>query len=218
MSKMRRLMDGAAVATALAASPAASPVASPPAKPTARPTASAPSLPVRVMHVRMDGQLATVTIRGDWKLAHAKLPVEHLLKHHVVKAAPKNGDAGATSGNWSGYVVTAKTGNTIRYVSTDFKVPNLNCAESTPGPDGSWYSSWAGLDGWTDGTVEQEGTEAYCSDGSQGLYVFYEMYPADPVVFTGAAPGDALQASTFYNSGSHLYSLVVTDLTQNGAG
>jgi uncharacterized membrane protein len=217
MSKMRRLMAGAAVATALAAWPAASAVASPAAQATARPTASAPSLPVRVMHVRMDGQLATVTIRGDWKLAHAKLPVEHLLKHHVVKPV-KNGDAGATSGNWSGYVVTAKTGSTIRYVSTDFNVPNLNCAESTPGPNGSWYSSWAGLDGWTDGTVEQEGTEAYCSGGNQGLYVFYEMYPAGPVVFTGAAPGDALQTSTYFNSGSRKYSLIVSDLTQSGAG
>ena len=44
------------------------------------------------------------------------------------------------------------------------------------------------------------------------------MYPAAPVVFTGASPGDALQASTYYNSSTGNYSLVVTDLTQSGAG
>src|SRR5215475_12874184 len=44
------------------------------------------------------------------------------------------------------------------------------------------------------------------------------MYPANPVVFTGAAPGDAIQASTYFNSSTGKYSLVVTDLTQSGAG
>src|SRR5262249_25052159 len=86
------------------------------------------------------------------------------------------------------------------------------------GPSGAWFSSWTGLDGWTDGTVEQQGIESYCSGSSQGLYVFYEMYPANPVVFTGASPGDAIQASTYFNSATGNYTLGGADRTQGGAG
>lgn len=37
-------------------------------------------------------------------------------------------------------------------------------------------------------------------------------------MFTGASPGDALQASTDYNSSTGSYRLVVNDLAQHGAG
>jgi hypothetical protein len=96
--------------------------------------------------------------------------------------------------------------------------PNLNCAKSTPGTSGSYYSDWTGLDGFDDDTVEQQGTEAYCSGTSQGLYVFYEMYPAAPVLFTGADPGDALVSTTSYNANTDRYTLAVKDITQSGAG
>jgi hypothetical protein len=175
-------------------------------------------VPVRVLHMRVGTREATFTIRGDWKMSHAKLPREHMPRPKLIKRATKHVDATASSGNWSGYVDEAKTGTTFKSVTAYFNIPNLNCANSQPGPDGSWYSDWVGLDGWSNGTVEQEGTEAYCSSGAEGLYVFYEMYPASPVVFTGAAPGDALQTTTTYNATAGTYSLKVADLTQSGAG
>jgi hypothetical protein len=167
----------------------------------------------KTLHMRVGNTPATFTINGDWKLSHAKLPVEHLPKS---PATPKA--SATTSGNWSGYLDVAKARKSFNQVTASFNIPNLNCANTTAGPDGAWYSAWTGLDGWTDDTVEQQGIESYCSGDTQGLYIFYEMYPAGPVVFTGASPGDAVTTTTTYNSTTHDYSLVVKDLTQGGAG
>jgi Peptidase A4 family len=51
-------------------------------------------------------------------------------------------------------VAVPKRNTKFKSVTATYNVANLNCAESTPGPDGSWYSAWVGLDGWTNGTVE----------------------------------------------------------------
>jgi Peptidase A4 family len=175
-------------------------------------TASAAvALPSKVMHIRTGNQVATVVVRGDWKLSQAKLPPEHL--PHV-----QPGSINATSGSWSGYAVAPTGTGTFSRVSASYNIPNLNCAKSTPGTSGSFYSDWTGLDGLNNFTVEQQGTEAYCSGTTQGLYVFYEMYPASPVVFTGADPGDALVSTTSYNASTAKYTLAVKDVTQSGAG
>jgi Peptidase A4 family len=169
---------------------------------------TAHGLPSRVQHIGA----ATVTIHGNWKRANVTIPRTHL---------PRPKRAGSfTSTNWGGYADVAKSGVALRYASANYNVPNLNCANSGAGTSGlSYYASWTGLDGWSDNTVEQQGTEQACDAGSPGpLWVFYEMFPADPVVFTGAVTGDAIQSSTFYNASTGEYSLAVTDLTQNGAG
>lgn len=162
------------------------------------------------MHIRAGDEVATVVIRGNWKLSRAKLPPERLPRVQPGTTS--------TSGTWSGYAVTPTGTDTFSRVSASFNVPNLNCAKSTPGTSGSFYSDWTGIDGYNDNTVEQQGTEAYCSGSTQGLYVFYEMYPADPVAFTGADPGDALVATTSYKANTGKYTLAVKDVTQSGAG
>jgi hypothetical protein len=210
MTNIRRLMAGTVVALTLAGLPVAGAAAST--------TAAGGGLPVRVLHVRAGSATATFKIRGNWKLAHARLPVEHLPRPKVVRPASGPRAGAFTSGNWSGYVDVANNGVSLRYVTSDFNIPNLNCASTSAGPSGAWFSAWTGLDGWTDGTVEQQGIESYCSGSTQGLYVFYEMFPANPVVFTGAAPGDAVQASTYFNSATGTYTLSVVDMTQSGAG
>ena len=211
MSKIRWLLAGSVAALALAGLPAAGA--------TAATKASGPALATRVLHVKVGTETATFKIRGDWKLITAKLPHEHLPRPKVIRPATARASGSTSSGNWSGYVDIANKGVSLRYVTADFNVPSLNCADSENGTSGSnYYSSWTGLDGWNNGTVEQQGIESYCSGGTPGLYVFYEMYPADPVVFSGAGFGDALQASTYDNTSTGKYNLVVTDLTQGGAG
>lgn len=208
MTNIRRLAAGTAIGLTLAGLPVAGAAAS---TTTPRPV-------TRVLHIKSGSETATFKIRGDWRLVHAKLPREHLPRPKVLRAGTARANGATTSGNWSGYVDVAAKGVTLRYVSSDFNVPNLNCASTTAGPSGAWFSSWTGLDGWTNGTVEQQGIESYCSGSSQGLYVFYEMYPANPVVFTGASTGDAIQASTYFNPSTGNYTLTVTDITQHGAG
>jgi hypothetical protein len=218
MIKMRRLVAGTAAVLALAGVPAVAAAASSTAS-SARGTTEKAGLPVRVLHERLGHETATFTVRGRWKLSHVKFPQEHLLRPRQVRQGTKGADATADAAAWSGYVDTPKGNTTFDSVTAYFNIPNLNCASSTPGPDGAWYADWAGLDGWTSSTVEQEGIESTCTDGSEaGPYVFYEMFPAAPVGFTGAAPGDALQTTTTYNPSTQKYTLKVTDLTQSGAG
>ncbi len=137
-------------------------------------------------------------------LVHVQLPrthLPHLTPHAVV-----------SSGNWSGYAAVAKSGVRLRFVSADFTIPSVNCAKSPLGSSGLAYASnWAGLDGFASATVEQIGVDSFCdSSGTPQYDAWYEMYPTDPVVFSGVSAGDAISVSVYYTGSG--YSLTLTDL------
>ncbi|MGH2850295.1 MAG: G1 family glutamic endopeptidase [Solirubrobacteraceae bacterium] len=103
-----------------------------------------------------------------------------------------------TSLNWSGYVATA---GTFSAVSGSWTVPTATC----PPIATSLSFEWVGIDGWTDGTVEQDGTETNCSGGTPTYAAWYEMF-GDPSVNNGfsitlppttypVAAGDSITAS-----------------------
>ena len=150
----------------------------------------------------------TVQVHGMRAAVGARLPGTHL--PHL---APQMSVA---SSNWSGYAAAADSGVRIRFVSANFTIPSLNCANSPLGSSGSAYAGhWAGLDGFNDATAEQTGVDAFCdSSGTPAYYAWYEMYPLAPVAFTGVNPGDAIHVSVFFDGSS--YNLVLTDLTTGG--
>jgi len=114
------------------------------------------------------------------------------------------------SGNWSGYVATPKTGKAkaFKAVSANYSVPSVNCSATNY----AFSYHWVGLDGWTDGTVEQDGVGSFCVSGSPVYFAWYEMYPAGAVEEFSANPGDAITSSVTYN-GAGNYSLALTDQT-----
>ncbi len=155
----------------------------------------------------------TVTVHGLHAAVGVPFPRTHLPRA-----------ANDTTFNWSGYADTADSKQKFNAVSTEFTVPDVNCAESADGPFGSdwqygaWVAEWAGLDGFNGNTVEQEGVEVGCAtpESSPEYFAWYEMYPLDPVTFTGINPGDAIQVQTAqYKDGDYL--LTLADLT-NGTG
>ena len=151
----------------------------------------------------------TTVVHGLRATPDIHLPSTHL--PHLTPAAE------AVSGNWSGYAALAKTGDTFRYAITSFNIPSLNCAKSPPGTSGYAYvAHWVGLDGYSNDTVEQTGVDAYCAGttSSPGYYAWYEMYPLDPVAFSGVGPGDAITVSVYYSGGK--YNLVLKDTTTGG--
>jgi Peptidase A4 family/Immunoglobulin I-set domain len=104
-----------------------------------------------------------------------------------------------TSSNWSGYVASAAT---FSAVSASWIVPAATCQAG----ETSYSAEWVGIDGWTDGTVEQDGTQTTCQGGAPYYFAWYEMY-GDPYVNGGSwialstssypvAAGDAISAST----------------------
>jgi hypothetical protein len=72
---------------------------------------------------------------------------------------------------------------------------------------------WVGIDGYSSGTVEQDGTLAQCSGGVASYYTWWEMYPSNSVqvVGTSVQPGDKITSSVV-RSGT-TYTLRVVDST-----
>ena len=125
----------------------------------------------------------------------------------------------AYSSNWSGYVATGNTSTAgFRYVGATFTVPSVNCTQTPDAVTGAWV----GLDGvgynfGTSTSVEQDGITVECDSGTPSYYAWWESYPSDPVEasFT-ISPGDAIEASVFWNANapaSQRYNYVLTDVT-----
>lgn len=136
------------------------------------------------------------------------------------------GSAGApaatayTSTNWSGYAEDSTNG-AYTSVSTTWIQPAVSCSV-TPN---SYAAFWAGLDGFSSGSVEQDGTLAECvgSGGRHGsqtaLYsAWYEMYPNPMVTIKEpVAVGDTLTA-TVTEQGAGLFNLYLVDQPASGTG
>jgi len=151
-----------------------------------------------------------VIVHGLRYASTVHLPRTHL-PHFLLKKT-------VLSGNWAGYAAVADTGDQIAFAGANFNIPSVNCANSPRGSSGYAFAShWIGLDGYSSTTVEQTGIDAYCHTGSTPTYyAWYEMYPLNPVAFTGVNPGDAIAATVTFNSTNNTYHLRLNDLTNGG--
>jgi hypothetical protein len=123
-------------------------------------------------------------------------------------AAPDRRVAHGTSTNWSGYAVSGH--GLYTSVSSSWRQPAVNCVKTPTG----WSSFWVGLDGDTTNTVEQNGTEADCSQGTPVYYAWYEMYPKASVRYSNPlSAGDSLSGSVT-SLGSGYFRLTLTDTTK----
>ena len=112
-----------------------------------------------------------------------------------------------SSYNWAGYADLSATHGAFTKVSGAWAVPKLTCTK-----EDRITSEWVGLDGFNDGTVEQDGTSSQCFEGTPVYYSWYEMYPSGTVeVGTSVAAGDSVSASVT-RSGAN-YTLKLTDST-----
>jgi hypothetical protein len=111
-----------------------------------------------------------------------------------------------TSGNWSGYADVKSTYSTV---SATWKEPKVTCSSKAT----QLAAFWVGIDGYTSGTVEQDGTIALCQNGEASYATWWEMYPSNSVQFVGenVSPGDKITASVVKSGSS--YALSVTDST-----
>jgi hypothetical protein len=111
--------------------------------------------------------------------------------------------------NWSGYADDDTQGNTYTMVSGKWVQPAVTC----PTDEDRLTVFWVGLDGFDNGTVEQDGTLAWCFDGSPSYYSWWEMYPTNDIQTVGSSvvPGDKISASVTFASGK--YSMKLADAT-----
>jgi uncharacterized repeat protein (TIGR02543 family) len=119
------------------------------------------------------------------------------------------------SDNWSGYVAT---GTVYTAVSARWTVPTVTCSGSST----SDAVQWVGIDGASNASVEQDGTETDCANGTPVYGAWYEMYGDDAVnggYMVGIStatypvhPGDAISSSVNVSGG--VWTLQITDSTE----
>lgn len=107
--------------------------------------------------------------------------------------------------NWAGYVDKGKGYHVIR---STWRQPKVTCTSKT-----ALAAFWVGIDGYTSGTVEQDGSLAYCYKSKVHYYTWWEMYPKNNVQIVGTTvkPGDVV-TSWVIRKGAH-YTLKVIDHT-----
>jgi hypothetical protein len=126
--------------------------------------------------------------------------------------AGSRGTASTGSYNWSGYADETSTPNTFSAVSASWVQPPTTCS-----PEQELTAFWVGLDGFNNGTVEQDGTLSYCFEGQASYYSWWEMYPGGSVtVGSTVRPGDLISASV-KRTGTN-YTLSLTDLNHPANG
>jgi hypothetical protein len=114
------------------------------------------------------------------------------------------------SSNWSGYADSPPTtgGSTYTSVSGTWRVPSAKC----PASGVALAAFWVGLDGFSDQTVEQDGTIVECVYGFAFYLDWWEMYPTNAIqVENLVSPGDLISASVSFNGSA--YVLALTDNT-----
>lgn len=108
--------------------------------------------------------VAAVALAATSGSALARSPVSDL---------QRTGKDHSSSSNWSGYAVT---GSGFSDVKGTFVVPAADCSQ-IKGQQLTLASPWAGLDGYSNGTVEQTGTDSFCIGKSASYQAWYEFYP-----------------------------------------
>jgi hypothetical protein len=133
---------------------------------------------------------------------------QHATDHAVGHSSRFRGLTQVQSTNWSGY---ADTSTTFSTATGNWTEPSVSCTSRQE----QLAAFWVGIDGFTSGSVEQDGTLAECFHRSAFYFSWWEMYPTNAIQVVGSsvAPGDSISASVVRSGSS--YTLKVTDSTHS---
>jgi hypothetical protein len=113
--------------------------------------------------------------------------------------------------NWAGYIALGDKNVALRYVGADFNIPSLNC---TGAAQGATVAQFVGLQDWT-APGELTGIQGTCnSDGTYSYQAFYAIGSGEAVSAGTINPGDAIQASVYFNSSTKKYTFFLNDVTE----
>jgi hypothetical protein len=145
-----------------------------------------------------------------------------LVRSTVAAPAASGGVTSFPTYNWSGFADVEGGSNTVSSVSGEWVIPNVQCPGGPYQYQDAFDAQWVGIDGVTDGTVEQLGTATQCFEGVEYYYVWYEMFPAGTVEEGTQAcinynvdcpePGDRITASVSVTPAGN-YTLSLIDFT-----
>lgn len=116
-----------------------------------------------------------------------------------------------TSLNWSGYASSPDGAKNVTSVTATWTVPQIK-----PSSSQSYTAIWVGMDGFSNETVEQIGTEHDDIDGIQKNTAWFDMYPLPSYQINGFPlhVGDVIQAEVEHK-GNHDFQLSIVNHTQH---
>ena len=152
---------------------------------------------------------AFVVTASGLSLADNATAAAPVISHHPNIPGPKVRNAGWSSSNWSGY---AKSG-TYTSATAQWVVPSVSATRSA-----SYSSAWVGIDGFTNSSLIQTGTESDWYNGSAHYNAWWEILPAaeTPITSFSVRPGDVMTASIAKGSGSN-WTITIKDTTNGGS-
>ncbi|MCX6989535.1 MAG: G1 family endopeptidase [Chlamydiae bacterium] len=118
------------------------------------------------------------------------------------------------SQNWSGYAgatnILNPTHGAVTAVTGAWVIPVVQRSSNQ-----TYSASWIGIDGLSNGSVEQIGTAHNWINGSQQNYVWFEMYPKSAYVINGfpVANGDIISAWINY-LGNGVFQMTIENVTR----
>ena len=125
-----------------------------------------------------------------------------------------------TAKNWAGYVsensFSSPQSDSVTAVGGSWIVP-LTTPSANSGRTLTACSQWVGIDGFSNLTVEQVGTECTASGSLVSYHAWYEMYPSGVTTIPNfpVSPGDSITASVQYGllNYPNQFQLSITDNT-----
>jgi len=143
-------------------------------------------------------------------------PIPASAVHHPHQAAPHLRNANGTSQNWGGYAVESDFNAPLSGAVSDVKGTWTVPAVSSSGSTHTYSSTWVGIDGYSDNTVEQTGTEQDWTSNGPVYYAWFEMYPkfGYRIVNFPVQPGDTISAEVKY-IGNNSFKLTIANLRRN---
>ena len=130
--------------------------------------------------------------------------------HHprIRVAGSGNKAAGWASSNWSGY---ALTGSGYSSVTAHWVVQAVSRSHKA-----TYSSEWVGIDGFSNSSLIQTGTESDYYNGAAHYDAWWEILPAAETVIPSivVSPGDQMSATMTKGSGSS-WTITISDMSRN---
>jgi Peptidase A4 family len=146
-----------------------------------------------------------------------------MVRSQVTPPAASAGTTSLLSLNWSGFADAEGGSQTVSSVRGEWVIPYVQCPTGLYQLQDAFIAQWVGIDGFSNGTVEQLGSGTQCFEGVTYYYVWYEMFPAGTVEegtldcinnnVDCPEPGDHIAASVTVTAGGN-YTLSLTDFTR----
>ncbi len=117
-------------------------------------------------------------------------------------------NAGWAARNWSGYARTADAPYTA--VSGSWVVPSVSASKRA-----TYASQWVGIDGFTNSSLIQTGTETDYYNGSAHNSAWWEILPAAETVIPQitVSPGDVMSATITNGGSGSSWTITIADTT-----